>query len=149
MARTRMRVAGAALAVAALCALGPIARAAACDIDQQPTALANGRLDALNQEYPITAGDLASYALFVFRGHFHARQAVTFSEDRRRLAKVLQPTAMQRPWRWHFGDGHISYGWTVRHAYAHAGKWRVDVDAYDPGTRRWYPLDQITLTVGR
>jgi len=135
-------------------ALGGGSIARACTVDQRPSASADGMLARLNPQQPATAAQLAVWAPFVFPRAYTARQTVALTEDRRQIARVLVPAALRRPWRWQFTDGSaragsntVTYGWTVRHAFAHPGQWRVDVDAYDPGTKRWYPFDQVALVV--
>jgi hypothetical protein len=54
---------------------------------------------------------------------------------------------MQKPWRWEFGDGATALGWTVKHAYAHPGRLRIQVEAYWPPTKQWIAFDQVTITI--
>jgi hypothetical protein len=125
------------------------APAAACTLDGQPTASANGQLARLNSHTPQTTADLATWAAFVFAQRFHSRRPITLAEDRRALSRVLIAAALRRPWRWEFGDGSMGYGWSVRHSYARPGNWRVTVDAYLPSNKKWYHFDQVMLTVER
>lgn len=140
-----------AIVVLALCALlgGPLSRAAACSLDQKPSVLADGHLALINDETPTTQAQLATWAFFAFDHSYGVRQAIVLSEDRREVAKTLTAAAMRRPWRWRFGDGQTAYGWTVRHAYAHPGQKRIEVDAYDPSTKRWYNFDQVLISIQR
>lgn len=119
----------------------------ACTIDLTPSASADGRLDRVNQQRPTGTSHLASYASFVFPRVYTARHLIAFTEDRRELARSLTTAAMRRPWRWTFGDRQTAYGWTIRHAYAHPGTWRLAVDAYDPGTKQWWNFDQVQITI--
>lgn len=142
---------GLALAVAVVPSV-----ARACMVDSKPSASANGVLARLNPQLPQTAAQLAVWGPFIFPRSVAPRRAVTLAEDRKSIARVLAPQAMQHPWRWRFVDGTgrpsghaVTYGWTVRHAFAHAGQWLVGVDAYDPATKRWYPFDQISIVVHR
>lgn len=135
-------------------ATAPLARA--CTIDQKPSASANGVLARLNQQQPTTKAQLAVWAPFIFPHNYTVGQRVALSENRRQIAGVLVPAALRRPWRWEFTDGTsraadntVVYGWMVRHAFSHPGQWRVQVDAYDPGTKRWYPFDQVAVMVRR
>jgi hypothetical protein len=140
----------AALLALAGCLLGgpAVARVArACKLDAQPSAYADGQRDRVNTQAPATSAQLASWAPFVFARSYPVRRAIVLTEDRRELARSLTAAAMRRPWRWELGDGQVAYGWTVRHAYAHPGHWRISVDAYDPGTRQWYNFDQVVITV--
>jgi hypothetical protein len=119
----------------------------ACSLDSQPSAYADGQRDRLNTQAPTTSAQLAGWAPFVFPRSYPVRRAIVLRENRREVARSLTAAAMRRPWRWRFGDGQVAYGWTVRHAYAHPGYWRIGVDAYDPGTRQWYNFDQVVITV--
>lgn len=137
-----------ALAAAGLLlAVGGASSAAACALDQTPSVYANGQLARKNPHLPTTQAQLSVWTYFVFARTYAVHHAITFTENRREVASTLTAAAMRRPWRWRFGDGQVSYGWTVRHSYAHAGRWRVVVDAYDPGTKQWYDFDQVTITV--
>lgn len=131
------------------CAFGSAVPARACSLDYRPSAYANGQLDSLNPQIPTTSAQLSTYAVFVFARSYPVRRAITLSENRREVARSLTAAALRRPWRWEFGDGHTAYGWTVHHAYARAGQWRINVDAYDPGSRKWYNFDQVTITIHR
>lgn len=130
------------------------ATARACTIDLKPTALADGVLARPNQQQPTSAAQLAVWTPFVFPRSYKTHAPVTLTEDRRKLARVLVPAALRRPWRWTFTDGTshaadqtVIYGWTIRHTFAHPGQWRAAVAAYDTDTRQWYPLDQLALRV--
>ena len=125
------------------------APARACALDSRPSAFADGQRDRVNTQAPTTAGQLAAWTTFVFAHPYPARHHIVFTEDRREVALSLTAAAMRRPWRWGFGDGHTVDGWTVRHAYVRPGQWRITVDAYNPGTRRWYNFDVVTITVRR
>ncbi len=152
MTRPLYSAAAAALLAMTVAGAGSIARA--CTIDQRPSASADGALAHVNQQQPTTAAQLAVWAPFVFPHSYAPRRTVTLTEDRRQIASALVPSALRRPWRWSLTDGTsraayntVVYGWTIRHAFAHPGQWRVEVDAYDPGTRRWYPFDQVAVMV--
>jgi hypothetical protein len=136
-----------ALLLVAGCILGVSGPARACALDSRPSAYADGQLDRVNAQAPTTAAQLATWTAFVFARSYPVRRAIVFTEDRREVARTLVPAALRRPWRWRFGDGHTAYGWTVRHAYARPGRWRIQVDAYLPSTRQWYSFDQVTVTV--
>jgi hypothetical protein len=129
--------------------LGGTVMASACALDQRPSVFADGQLAHRNTQVPTTATQLAAWAPFVFPHTYQAGHAVTFTEDRREVARSLVAAAMRRPWRWQFGDGQVGYGWTVHHTYARAGSWRITVDAYDPGTARWYTFDQALIAIHR
>ena len=129
------------------CLLGVPTMARACALDSRPSAYADGHRDRLNTQAPTTAAQLAGWAPFVFARTYPARRAIVLTENRREVARSLTAAAMRRPWRWEFGDGQVAYGWTVRHAYAYPGRWRISVDAYEPGTRQWYTFDQVVITI--
>ncbi len=136
--------------LASACAGGIVVTpASACSLDNRPSVYANGALARANPQIPTTAAQLASWSPFVFARSYQTRHTITLTENRSEVARSLRATAMRRPWRWTFGDGHSAYGWTVRHAYTRAGHWRIAVDAYDPGTRQWYNFDQVIITVRR
>ena len=128
----------------AVCGAGS---AAACALDQTPSVYANGQLAGKNPSLPTTQAQLKVWTYFIFTRTYPMHHAITFTENRREVAQTLKAVAMRRPWRWHFGDGQIAYGWTVRHTYAHAGRWRIVVDAYLPSAKQWYEFDQVTITV--
>lgn len=139
-----------AAAVAAILALGTgAAQARACSLDSKPSVLANGVLARVNTQAPLSDAEVASWTPFVFARPIAVRHAVTLAENRREVAKSLTATAMRRPWLWDFGDRHSAQGWTVRHSYNGQGRYRITVSAYDPGTKRWYQFDQVTIIVHR
>lgn len=139
----RHRLAAGLLLAGAGLAFAPYAQA--CMLDQRPSVSADGLLARVNQQPPTTEAQLAVWAPFIFAHNAIAGRTVTFTENRREVARSLTDAAMRRPWHWTFGDGHAADGWTVRHAYAHPGRWRISVDAYDPGTKRWYTFDQVEI----
>jgi hypothetical protein len=129
---------------------GAAGTAYACSIDLKPSLSANGVLDEVNRVTPTSSAqlkELATAGPFVFSAPFAPRKAITFTENRRDVAQSLLPNAMLKPWRWHFGDGKISYGWTVKHAYARTGDMRIQVDAYLPSTRQWYEFDRVAIHI--
>lgn len=127
--------------------LGGPALARACSLDSRPSVYADGRLALVNKRAPTTRSQLAVWTPFIFDRTYATHQTVTFTENRREVARSLTAAAMRRPWRWRFGDGHTAYGWTVRHAYARPGHWRIHVDAYLARTHQWYSFDQVTVTI--
>ena len=136
----------AAVALAGCLAAGA-AQAGACTIDQRPSASANHQIARLNRQTPRTAAQLAAWSLFYFAPSFQARQSIPFAENRRELARTLSAEALRQPCGWQFGDGHVAYGWTVRHAYAQAGRWPIKVYVWDPAGGRWDLFDQVTITI--
>ncbi len=154
MRRSLSSIVGTGLLAGAVLGGGSLAQA--CTIDQRPSASANGALARVNLQQPTTAAQLAVWAPFVFTRSYTPRQMVTLTENRAQIARVLEARALRRPWRWSFTDGSThaaynttSYGWTVRHAFAHPGQWQVNVDAYDPTSKKWYPFDQVAVVVRR
>ena len=121
--------------------------AQACALDSKPSLSANGVLPILNKVMPVTAAELNAFTPFVFLHPYAAGAKITFEENRADVAQSLVPSAMERPWRWQFGDGTVGYGWSVTHAYAHAGPVSIAVDAYYPGTKQWYQFDLVRLRV--
>lgn len=121
--------------------------AQACALDSWPSLSANGVLPILNPAVPVTSAQLKAYAPFVFQRAYAVGARIVFDENRADVAKSLVPAAMQRPWRWRFGDGKVGFGWTVAHVYTRPAAFTVGVDAYDPGTRRWYQFDLARMQV--
>jgi hypothetical protein len=121
--------------------------ALACSLDNKPSVSANGLLAEFNPQVPINSSQLANFAPFVFSRSYPLQKPVTLTENRRDIARSLQPSAMQHPWRWRFGDGKVAYGWTVKHAFSRKGNLRISVDAYYPGTKQWYLFDQVLIRV--
>lgn len=145
--RRFMSVGGAALLFTACGAVVSPMSARACALDQRPSMFANGRLPRINKVAPTTAAQLATWTYFVFEGSYPARRTIVFKENQRDVARTLSAEAMRQPWGWQFGDGQVAYGRTVRHAYAHAGRWPIKVYVWDPESRRWDLFDQATITV--
>src|SRR6266851_5677867 len=83
--------------------------AQACSLDNIPSLSLNGRLPILNKAIPLNSAQLATYVPFVFPRPYPVHSIITFTENRRDVAKSLQASAMRRPWRWHFGDGATAY----------------------------------------
>jgi hypothetical protein len=122
----------------------------ACSLDLKPSLSANGVLDVVNKQVPTSSAqlkELASLGPFVFSAPFAPHKTITFTENRREVAQSLLPNAVRTPWRWHFGDGKVAYGWTVKHAYARKGDMRIMVDAYLPSTKKWYEFDRVTIHI--
>ena len=154
MRRSLYGIVGTGLLAGAVLGGGSLARA--CTIDQKPSASANGALARVNLQQPTTTAQLAVWAPFIFTRGYMPQQTVTLTENRAQIARVLEARAMRRPWRWTITDGSshaayntVVYGWTVRHAFAHPGQWQVNVDAYDPASKKWYPFDQVAVVIRR
>jgi chitodextrinase len=119
----------------------------ACTIDGKPTAFADGSR-AVVSHVQLTVATARTWAPFSFRSAYHARAAIRFTEDRVQLRGVLQPDdAMQRAWRWEFGDGTHATGWTVTHRYAHPGAYRITVAAYYPTFHQYFTMDTVRITI--
>lgn len=123
--------------------------ARACALDQRPSLSTNGRLVVLNKQVARTQAELAIWSFFVAPGAYRTGQVVTMTENRKEVATTLMASALLQPWGWTFGDGSFSQGWTVRHAYAHPGHWKIGVYDYNPESRRWDLFDQATITIKR
>lgn len=137
-----------AAALLLMCGLGAgLASARACTLDQRPSVSANHQLAAIDKQAPRTAAQLATWSYFVFTRRYRAHQPIVLAENRRELARTLSARALRQPCGWQFGDGHVAYGWTVRHAYAHAGRWPIKVYVWDPQSGRWDLFDQVTITI--
>lgn len=149
MYRTMLALCATALVLGAIACDGAVARA--CLLDQQPSIYADGRIARANTVAPSVAAELTTWSPFVFSSGYAVHHDIVLSENRRQVARVLAPAALRHPWRWRFGDGHSAVGWTVRHAYAHAGRWRIEVDAYIPGAgpKNWYTFDRVTISIYR
>ena len=123
--------------------------AQACTIDGKPTAFADGSR-AVVSHVRLTVATARTWALFSFRNPYHAHAAIRLTEDRAQLRGVLQPDdAMQRAWRWDFGDGTHATGWTVIHRYAHPGAYRITVAAYYPTFHQYFTMDAVRITITR
>jgi hypothetical protein len=119
----------------------------ACGLDGIPSLLADGQRDRINTATPTTAAQVAAWTPFVLARSFPAKQAITLTEIRSEVAKSLTAAAMRHPWRWRFSDGTVAHGWTVKHAFAKPGTWRIAVDAYYPGNGKWYQFDTATVVI--
>ncbi len=107
----------------------------------------NGALVELNPNIARTQAQALRWAPFIASSTYRSGATIVLTENRTELARTLLPTVMTHPWRWQFGDGAAAYGWTVRHAYKHAGRWRVTTDCYDPASRTWNNFDQAVIVV--
>lgn len=121
----------------------------ACTLDQKPSVSADGQLARLNPQAPVTQAQLATWSYFIFARSYAAGHRVTLTENRQDVARSLMPSALRQPWGWLFGDGTYAQGWTVRHAYAHGGHFRIQVYAYNPESHHWDLFDQVGIVVGR
>src|ERR687885_834252 len=117
------------LTIAATTALTAPQTTQACTIDGQPTAFANGSRAVLSH-VTFTLKTARTWAPFSFPSRYHARTPIRFTEDRALLRRVLPADALRHTWRWDFGDGTHELGWAVTHRYAHAGLYRITVQAY-------------------
>ncbi len=124
------------------------APARACTLDQKPSVYANGSRAQINPVTPTTQAQMLTWTYFVFARHYAAHQPVALTEDRRQLAGVLMPSALRTPWIWQLGDGHVAHGWSVRHTYAHPGRFQIDVYAYNPESGEWDLFDRVTIVIG-
>jgi len=150
LGQSRLRRIGAVLTVSSL--LGVLVLVApslalACGLDGKPSMSTNGALVERNLLTARTQAQALHWAPFVAVSTYHSGATIALTENRTELARTLLPTVMTHPWRWGFGDGATAYGWTVHHAYKHAGRWRVTTDAYDPISRAWYNFDQAVIVV--
>jgi hypothetical protein len=124
-----------------------VGSARACALDNVPSLTADGQLDRITTDPPTTSAQLATWSPFILPRTYTAGHAITFAEIRKEVARSLVPDAMRRPWHWEFGDGGTAVGWTVRHAYARGGHWRIVVYAYSPVDQQWHDFDHVTITV--
>lgn len=147
---------GSKLAISALVAsfsvwgmIGSVSPGYGCALDSRPSLSLNGRLVGLNHQPARTEAELATWSYFVAPTTYRTGQPVLMSENRAEVARTLMPSALRRPWGWAFGDGTIAQGWQVRHTYAHPGRWKICVYAYNPESQRWDLFDQATITITR
>lgn len=132
------------------CALAQaVIPAHACTIDQKPSIFANGARARVNPQTPTTQAQMLTWTYFVFAHPYSAHRAVTLTEDRGQIARVLMSSALRTPWAWQLGDDHVAHGWTIRHTYAHAGRFQIAVYAYNPESARWDLFDRATIVIGR
>lgn len=122
--------------------------AQACSIDGVPSLLVNNRFVAVNTA---RAGNASfdTWAPFVARGVYPARQLLRLQEDHARIAQALPPEAFRYSWRWRFGDGTSARGSAVSHAYRRPGTYIISVDAYlvAGAHKLWFTFDKATLTI--
>lgn len=135
--------------IASMAAIGltGVSPCSACGIDGIPSMSANGTLVQRNTTVPKTPHQVSQWSPFIVHIALHVGRSATFTENKKELAQTLPPVVMTRPWRWLLGDGTISYGWTVHHAYTRAGRWLVIADAYVQESHRWEPFDQAIVVV--
>src|SRR5579871_2331968 len=126
-----------------LALVGP---AQACGIDGVPSLSANGALAHINTARP-SRQNLAHWAQFVFTASFHGGQTLRFSENLAEVRRTLLPQAFGKPWRWSFGDGSTSTGYTVQHAYKRAGEYKLIVSAYFSDYKTWYQFDDALVHI--
>jgi PKD domain len=120
----------------------------ACTIDGQPTAFANGSRAVLSH-VTFTLKTARTWAPFSFPSRYHARTPIRFTEDRGQLRHALPPDSLRHTVRWDFGDGTHAFGWAVTHRYAHAGIYRVTVQAYYSTWHRYFPFDNVRISIAR
>jgi PKD domain len=120
----------------------------ACDIDGKATAIANGAR-AVRSHATFTLKTARTWALFSFPGHYHARTPIRFTEVRAQLRHVLPADALRHTLRWDFGDGMHLLGWTVTHRYAHAGIYRITVNASYSTWHQYFPFDNVRISIAR
>jgi hypothetical protein len=120
----------------------------ACDIDGKATAFANGARAVLSH-VTFTLKTARTWALFSFPGRYHARTLIRFTEDRVQLRQVLPPESLRHSLRWAFGDGTHAPGWAATHRYAHAGTYRITVNAYYSTWHQYFPFDNIRISIAR
>lgn len=118
----------------------------ACTIDGKATARADGQL-ASRTTTPYSTKAAHTWAAFAFDRTFGRSSVVTLTEDRAVLVGVLPSEATGHPWRWQFGDGTTTVGWTVHHRYVHTGTYRITVGAYYPSWKQYFPIDLIRIVV--
>jgi PKD domain len=137
-----------ALALAAAIALTAPQTTHACTIDGKPTVFADGSRAVLSH-VKLTDATARTWAPFSFRNQYHAHASIRLSEDRAQLRGVLSSDALQRAWRWDFGDRTNVTGWTVTHRYAHPGTYRITVAAYYPTFHQYFTMDTVRITITR
>jgi PKD domain len=118
----------------------------ACTIDGKPTAFANGTRAVLSN-VRFTPATARTWTLFSFPGRYHAHTLIRFTEDRGQLQYALPADSLKRAWRWDFGDGTHAMGWAVTHRYAHAGIYRITVNAYYAVWHRYFPFDNVRVSI--
>jgi len=121
----------------------------ACGIDGVPSMSADETLVQRNPIIPRTPAQVSRWSPFIFLTPLTVGRPTTFSENKRALAQTLPLAVMIRPWRWLFGDGAMSYGWTVHHTYTRSGRWIVIADAFVQESQRWELFDQAIVVVRR
>ena len=132
-----------ALACLSLAMAAPVQ---ACGLDGIPSISGNGTLAHRNTERA-TASSLGRWAPFVFNTPYRVGQTVLFSENLAELRRTLLPQGFGHPWRWRFGDGTTTTGFSVRHVYRKSGQYKVSVFAYYSSYKAWFEFDDVLLRV--
>jgi len=117
----------------------------ACSLDGRPSLLVNGQRVLLNTQ-PQDGPDWRVWAQFVTARPILHGTVATLAEDPKQV--TLPAEAFSHPWRWRFGDGSsAAIGLRVAHHFAHAGHYKVEVDAYIPSLHRWLNFDALLFIV--
>ncbi len=140
MLRRGMTGCALALGVMALAA-GP---AAACTIDNVPSATVEGRTAVL---YDVALGAVnpARYAPFILPGSFSAGWTLHAAERPQGLS--LTPRQRHAPWVWSFGDGTTARGHAVSHIYRAPGLYVLTVTALLSPHGEPFLFDRVLIQV--
>lgn len=133
------------IAMVAVTHMATVSEAAACTVDGKPSAYANGVGAVLVKTAP-TAQTYAWWARFAFSTPFHAGKTITFYENDAQVKPILPLADFSRSWRWSFGDGSTAVGDRAAHQYAHAGRYKMQVEAYF-SRQGWLAFDTITVII--
>lgn len=131
---------GVAFGVMALAA-GP---AAACTIDNVPSATVEGRTAVLYDVAP-SAVVPSHYAPFILPGSFGAGWRLRVGERSQGLS--LTPRQQRAPWAWSFGDGHTARGHSVSHVYRAPGLYVLTVAALLSPHTAPFLFDRVLIQV--
>lgn len=139
----RRHALGIVLALALFFATG--AAATACTLDGIASLSVNGVTAALTSGHP-TRANAGYWAPFTLLAQ-GSGSTLRFSENMRNVAQSLPPAMLATPFRWDFGDGATASGFTVRHAYAHAGWYKITVRYEWPARHQWIVFDSAEQQV--
>lgn len=118
--------------------------AAACTIDNMPSATAEGRT-AVRYDIVPSAVDPARYAPFILPGSFGAGWVLHVGERQQGLS--LTPRQLRAPWVWSFGDGVTARGHSVSHIFRTPGLYVLTAAAQIAPHAAPFLFDRVLISV--
>jgi hypothetical protein len=133
-------------ALVCLVALAPAQIARACSLDGVASISVNGNLASITSGTP-NKSNLAYWAPFTLIA-VAPRDTLTFAENLSNVVRSLPASAMQRPFRWNFGNGATVYGRTaVQYHYATLGWHKITVSYFWLARKQWIAFDSAQIQV--